>query len=451
MGEDLDLCWRAQVAGARVVVAPDARVRHLEVIAPGVQPVLDGRRRRRHAAGAAATPRAADRPQVLQHLPPAPGPPAGRRPHHRRGAGRPDRPRPGPGPGGRQRVAMELRPPGGAASAAPGGPAVPPGVGQPDPAQPDPGERPALRVPVEREPPRLRGHPRTRRRARSADEEIAEPELTGSIAGAFSEDDSFDDWDDRGRFAPRGPRRSRVLASRRSRLVAGLAVALLLVIGVRDLMSGAFPAVGQFLAPLSWSANLAPVLRELAAGRGGHDRAVVSRLRRARRARHDPARRDGARPEGARARLRPGRRMGSVAAPGPVRLEARAARRRRGATSASRSSTTPSRTAGSTAMVTFALAPWVIAALMRAIRRRPLRRRAGPPRSPAAEPRCSASGSCSRSGSPSPRPWRWSSSCAPSGSGPGRGWSARPGGPAGCVRAAIGGTRRRARCSARPG
>lgn len=27
-GEDLDLCWRAQVAGARVVVVPDARVRH---------------------------------------------------------------------------------------------------------------------------------------------------------------------------------------------------------------------------------------------------------------------------------------------------------------------------------------------------------------------------------------------------------------------------------------
>ena len=31
MGEDLDLSWRAQTAGARVVVAPDARVRSLEV------------------------------------------------------------------------------------------------------------------------------------------------------------------------------------------------------------------------------------------------------------------------------------------------------------------------------------------------------------------------------------------------------------------------------------
>jgi GT2 family glycosyltransferase len=35
LGEDLDLCWRAQIAGARVLVAPQARVRHLEVLASG--------------------------------------------------------------------------------------------------------------------------------------------------------------------------------------------------------------------------------------------------------------------------------------------------------------------------------------------------------------------------------------------------------------------------------
>jgi GT2 family glycosyltransferase len=35
LGEDLDLCWRAQVAGARVMVAPQARVRHLEMLASG--------------------------------------------------------------------------------------------------------------------------------------------------------------------------------------------------------------------------------------------------------------------------------------------------------------------------------------------------------------------------------------------------------------------------------
>src|ERR1700722_9724290 len=35
MGEDLDLCWRAQILGARVGVAPGARVRHLEMLASG--------------------------------------------------------------------------------------------------------------------------------------------------------------------------------------------------------------------------------------------------------------------------------------------------------------------------------------------------------------------------------------------------------------------------------
>ena len=45
MGEDLDLCWRAQVVGARIIVAPDARVRHLEELAGGsrsIEPSLVG-------------------------------------------------------------------------------------------------------------------------------------------------------------------------------------------------------------------------------------------------------------------------------------------------------------------------------------------------------------------------------------------------------------------------
>jgi GT2 family glycosyltransferase len=41
MGEDLDLSWRSQVAGSRVVVAPEARVRHREVVASGAQPLSD--------------------------------------------------------------------------------------------------------------------------------------------------------------------------------------------------------------------------------------------------------------------------------------------------------------------------------------------------------------------------------------------------------------------------
>jgi GT2 family glycosyltransferase len=37
MGEDLDLCWRAQVVGARILVAPEARVRHREELASGAE------------------------------------------------------------------------------------------------------------------------------------------------------------------------------------------------------------------------------------------------------------------------------------------------------------------------------------------------------------------------------------------------------------------------------
>lgn len=43
-GEDLDLCWRAHVVGARVVVAPMARVAHLEAL--GLRRPVDDRRRR---------------------------------------------------------------------------------------------------------------------------------------------------------------------------------------------------------------------------------------------------------------------------------------------------------------------------------------------------------------------------------------------------------------------
>ena len=39
LGEDLDLCWRAQIAGARIVVAPQAKVAHRETVATGERPV----------------------------------------------------------------------------------------------------------------------------------------------------------------------------------------------------------------------------------------------------------------------------------------------------------------------------------------------------------------------------------------------------------------------------
>lgn len=43
LGDDVDLCWRAQVAGARIVVAPEARVCHLEAL--GDRRHVDDRRR----------------------------------------------------------------------------------------------------------------------------------------------------------------------------------------------------------------------------------------------------------------------------------------------------------------------------------------------------------------------------------------------------------------------
>lgn len=43
LGEDLDLCWRAQVAGARVVIVPEARAQHREAL--GERHRVDDRRR----------------------------------------------------------------------------------------------------------------------------------------------------------------------------------------------------------------------------------------------------------------------------------------------------------------------------------------------------------------------------------------------------------------------
>jgi GT2 family glycosyltransferase len=57
-GEDLDLCWRAQVAGARVVAAPQARVRHLEAGAKGLRGPLRMAVGATGVAGAAGAARA---------------------------------------------------------------------------------------------------------------------------------------------------------------------------------------------------------------------------------------------------------------------------------------------------------------------------------------------------------------------------------------------------------
>ncbi len=59
MGEDLDLSWRAQVAGARVIVAPDAVVRHREVLASGQRPL---------EPSLVGSPRPGARPVTLREL-----------------------------------------------------------------------------------------------------------------------------------------------------------------------------------------------------------------------------------------------------------------------------------------------------------------------------------------------------------------------------------------------
>jgi GT2 family glycosyltransferase len=46
LGEDLDICWRAQTAGARVVVAPSAKVAHRETIATGERAITAAGTRR---------------------------------------------------------------------------------------------------------------------------------------------------------------------------------------------------------------------------------------------------------------------------------------------------------------------------------------------------------------------------------------------------------------------
>jgi GT2 family glycosyltransferase len=74
MGEDLDLCWRAQVLGARVVVAPGARVRHRELLAggeravpPGVVPQAGGVPPSSEGRAAAPTRRAALQAMQRRH------------------------------------------------------------------------------------------------------------------------------------------------------------------------------------------------------------------------------------------------------------------------------------------------------------------------------------------------------------------------------------------------
>jgi GT2 family glycosyltransferase len=54
-GDDVELCWRAHLTGARVVVAPDARVRHIEALDERRPDLNHGTLRSRHRMRAVAT------------------------------------------------------------------------------------------------------------------------------------------------------------------------------------------------------------------------------------------------------------------------------------------------------------------------------------------------------------------------------------------------------------
>ncbi len=267
MGEDLDLSWRSQVAGSRVVVAPEARVRHREALASGLEPLaVPGEPEGRH-------------PLTLQSL---------QRRHE-------------------LRVVLKcytrihlLRVLPQAALLAFGEVVVAVLARDGDRVRAVTGawrwnarrltELSVLRREVaehrlfpDSEVRRLqvRGSARLSRylsrlshqgleaaNAVAATRESSEREtertgqvavLTGSVGSAFSEDADFDELDDLGRRAGRdrfGRRvRSAPLSTGRQRAVALVIALIVIAIGTRDLFFGTLPLVGQ-LAPLpSWSTS----------------------------------------------------------------------------------------------------------------------------------------------------------------------------------------------------
>jgi GT2 family glycosyltransferase len=263
MGEDLDLSWRCQVAGSRVVVAPDARVRHREAVASGLQPLdLTGERRGRHPVTLQMLQRRHElravlkcytRLSLVRVLPQAALLALGEL-FVALLARHPDRARAVAGAwrwnAKRLTEISVLR-----------------------------GEVAAHRLFPDAEVRRLQLHGSARlsryfsrlshqglEAANAAATTVSgtrETEgdevalLTGSVGLAFSEDTDFDELDDLGRRSGRdrfGRRvRSAPLGTGRQRALAILVAALVIVLGTRELFFGTLPLVGQ-LAPLpSWT------------------------------------------------------------------------------------------------------------------------------------------------------------------------------------------------------
>ena len=269
MGEDLDLSWRSQVAGSRVVVAPDARVRHREAGAGGLEPLL-----------AAAGEPAGRHPVTLQSL---------QRRHELRAVLKCYTrftllrvlPQAALLAFGEFLVALLARD-GERARAVTG--AWRWNVHRLTELSVLRGELAQHRLFPDAEVRRLqvRGSARlssylsrlshqgleaanavaatARERPETEDERVAHVAvLTGSVGLAFSEDAYFDDLDDLGRRAGRdrfGRRiRTSPLSTGRQRTVALVIALLVIALGTRDLFFGTLPLVGQ-LAPLpAWGTS----------------------------------------------------------------------------------------------------------------------------------------------------------------------------------------------------
>ncbi len=267
MGEDLDLSWRSQVAGSRVVVAPDARVRHREAVAGGSEPLAvagepDGRApvtmqalQRRHELRAVL--KCYTRISLVRVLPQAALLAFGETVVAVLARDR-DRVRAVTGAwrwNARRLTELSLLR----------------------------GELAEHRLFPDAEVRRLqvRGSARlsryfsrlshqglnaanavvaTRERQEQEDEQAAHVAvLTGSVGSAFSEDADFDELDDLGRRAGRdrfGRRvRAAPLSTGRQRALALVIALFVIALGTRELFFGTLPIVGQ-LAPLpSWSAS----------------------------------------------------------------------------------------------------------------------------------------------------------------------------------------------------
>ncbi len=264
MGEDLDLSWRCQVAGSRVVVAPDARVRHREAVAGGLEPLTLGRASRgRHPVTMQSLQRRHELRAVLKCY---------TRIHLVRVL-----PQAALLAIGEWLVALLARD--GARARAVFG-AWTWNARRLTEISLLRGELAEHRLFPDAEVRRLqlRGSARlsrylsrlshqgleaansvavTRGRTARDEERAGVAVLTGSVGSVFSEDADFDELDDLGRRAGRdrfGRRvRAAPLGTGRQRLIAVLVALFVIVLGTRELFFGTLPLVGQ-LAPLpSWS------------------------------------------------------------------------------------------------------------------------------------------------------------------------------------------------------